>query len=98
MELTRVVPIQDFSPATLRTVLAHLEASSSGHLVYREAELDALWSMLDVAIRSAAARGVNPEDLDELQSLFRAVTDAHNFVGDGDPAAAAARLRDVVGS
>src|SRR5438552_1993758 len=97
MDLNRVVPIQNYSSATVHAVLAYLEVSTSAHLVYREAELDALWSMLDVAVRSAGERGVNAEDQEELRSLFDAVTDAHNLVGDGDPAAAAARLRKVVG-
>ncbi len=41
-----IVSVKDFSPDTLRNVIAHLKASTSfEHLVYREAELDAIWTI-----------------------------------------------------
>src|SRR5690349_20045510 len=54
VEVTRVWPtnpahivtVQDFSPETISRIVAHLEVSTDfEHLVYREAELDALWSI-----------------------------------------------------
>src|SRR5438309_2560009 len=41
-----IVSVKDFSSDTLRNVIAHLKASTSfEHLVYREAELDAIWTI-----------------------------------------------------
>ena len=41
-----IVAVQDFSPETIGRIVAHLEVSTDfEHLVYREAELDALWSI-----------------------------------------------------
>ncbi len=39
-----IVAVENFSPDTLRSVIAHLEVSTDfEHLVYREGELDAIW-------------------------------------------------------
>lgn len=48
MELNpgHIVAVTDLSPETLRSVIAHLEVSTDfEHLVYRESELDAIWSL-----------------------------------------------------
>src|SRR5262245_37070952 len=97
MDPTRIVPIQDYSPATLRAVVAQLEGSTSlDHLVYRESELDALWSLLERELRRARQDGESEPHLQELRTLFDAAQAAHDLVGADDPAAAARRLRDVV--
>jgi hypothetical protein len=98
MDPTRTIPVQDYTPATLRAVVTQLEGSTTvDHLVYRESELDALWSLLDVEVRRAQARGENEARMQELRELFDAATDAHNLVGADDPEAAARRLRQVAG-
>ena len=48
MELNpeHIVTVADFSPVTLRSMIAHLEVSTAfEHLIYREAELDAIWTI-----------------------------------------------------
>lgn len=86
-----IVPIHDFSTEVLRNLVAHLDASTDfEHLVYREAELDALWTLtgfclmaeMDLANRSA------------LNRLHVAVREAHDLVADERPGAAAAILRE----
>lgn len=46
MNPAHIVAVQDYSPDTLRSIIEHLEASTDfEHLVYREAELDKIWSL-----------------------------------------------------
>lgn len=41
-----IVPVSDFSPETLESIIALLEISTDfEHLAGREAELDAIWSI-----------------------------------------------------
>ncbi|MBI2761289.1 MAG: hypothetical protein HYX51_07685 [Chloroflexi bacterium] len=96
MDPTRIVPIQDYTPATLRAVVAQLEGSTTvDHLVYRESELDALWTLLEREVRLARQNGDSEARVQELHRLFAAAQDAHNLVAAEDPAAAARRLRQV---
>ena len=97
MDPTRIIPVQDYTPATLRAVVAQLEGSTSvDHLVYRESELDALWSLLEHEVRRAQQDGASEPHLQELRRLFDAARDAHDLVAAEDPGAAALRLRQVV--
>lgn len=97
MDPTRIIPVQDYAPATLRAVVAQLEGSTSlDHLVYRESELDALWSLLELELRRARQQGESEQRIQEIGRLFDAAKDAHDLVAAEDPAAAARRLRQVV--
>jgi hypothetical protein len=94
---SNIVPVQDLSPATLRALIALLEASTSfEHLVYRESEMDALWTQADMAVRSARARNAAVAEVEGLELLFTAARAAHDLVADEEPAQAAARLREVL--
>jgi hypothetical protein len=94
---SNIVPVQDLLPATLRSLIALLEASSSfEHLVYRESEMDALWTQADMAVRSARARNAAAVEVEGLERLFAAAQAAHDLVAEEAPAQAAARLRDVL--
>ncbi len=43
---TNIVTVTDVGPDTIRRIIAHLEVSTDfDHLVYRDAELDAVWSI-----------------------------------------------------
>jgi len=96
MDPTETISVQDYSPATLQAIVARLEGSTSvDHLVYRESELDALWSLLDLAVRRAQRNHESEARLQELRVLFDAAQDAHDLVGADDPSAAARRLRDI---
>lgn len=48
LDPAHIVPVADFEPETLSNIVAHLEASTDfEHLVYREADLDAVGRSLD---------------------------------------------------
>ncbi|MGH2588676.1 MAG: hypothetical protein ACRDJE_27440 [Dehalococcoidia bacterium] len=97
MDPTETISVQDYSASTLQAIVAQLERSTSvDHLVYRESELDALWSLLDLEVRRAQRRQESEPRLRELRRLFDAAQDAHDLVGADDPSAAARRLRDIV--
>lgn len=92
----RIVDVLDYSAATLRSVLAHVQASSTfSHFVYREAELDTLLRLTSADLDVATARGAH-DQARLLDSLLSAVIDAHNFVGDHQPREAAHRLEQAV--
>ncbi len=98
MDPTRIVAIQDYTPATLQAVIAQLECSTAvDHFVYRESELDALWSLLEVALRAARQRRAPAAEVARLERLFQAVREAHDLVAAEAPLAAASRLREVAG-
>ena len=74
-----IVRVIDCSPETLQGIVDQLEVSTSfEHFVYREAELDAVWSLTDFLLRSetdAAARAA-------IAKLHHAVHRAHDFLGE----------------
>jgi len=85
-----IVSVGDFSPETLRSIVAHLEVSTDfEHLVYREAELDALWSITGFYLVHA------PESFQRqaVARLHRGAHQAHELVGQSRPGEAAALLR-----
>jgi hypothetical protein len=66
-----MVAIGDFSPQTLRDVLAHLEVSTAfEHFIFREAELGAIWSLTGFAQAS-----------EDVTRLREAVLKAHDQLG-----------------
>ena len=85
-----IVTVRDFSPETLAAIAAQLEASTDfEHLVYREAELDAVWSITGffLAVRPQAA------EWEAVERLHAGAHRAHDLVGEGRPREAAALLR-----
>lgn len=84
-----IVSVQDFSPDTLRNIIAHLKASSSfEHLVYREAELDAIWTITGFFIANEPASSMR----DEVNRLHAGAHKAHDLVAERRPGAAATVL------
>jgi hypothetical protein len=59
-------------------------------LIYREAELDETWRLVDGARRDVAKHSGSTELADVLQALLQAVHKVHDLVGDDDDAASAA--------
>lgn len=95
MELdpARIVPVTDFSSATLRTIIAHLEASTDfEHLVYRESELDAIWSITGFVLKHETS--VNKHEA--ALKLHEIAHVAHDLVADRRPEEAAAVLRSFL--
>jgi hypothetical protein len=85
-----IVSVQDFSPDTLRSVIAHLEVSTEfDHLVYREAELDAIWTITDFFLLNEPRSNQS----ESVRRLHAGVHRAHDFVAEHRPAAAAEVLR-----
>jgi len=86
----RIVSVQDFSPETLRSVIAHLEASTDfEHLVYREAELDAIWTITGFFLVNEP----RSSERETVRRLHAGVHRAHDLVAASQPDAAAAVLR-----
>jgi hypothetical protein len=84
-----IVTVRDASPDTLQNVIAHLEVSTDfEHLVYREAELDAIWSITEFLLGISTSN-----DGDAVKRLHTEVHRAHDLVAESRPHAAAALLR-----
>lgn len=86
-----IVAVRDFSAETLGAIAAQLETSTDfEHLVYREAELDAIWSITGFALVGQALPLASREFAARLHA---AAHRAHDLVGEGRPREAAALLR-----
>ena len=87
---SHIVSVQDFSPETLRSVIAHLEVSTDfDHLIYREAELDAIWTITGYFLTNEP----HSNERDSVKRLHAGVHQAHDFVAASRPDAAAEVLR-----
>jgi hypothetical protein len=74
-----IVSVIDFSPATLANILAHIEVSTTfEHYVYREAELDAVWSLTDFSLRTERDVAVRAAVTDLHEAAHR----AHDLLGE----------------
>lgn len=82
--------VSDLLPATIEGIARRLRSSRGFvQLVYRESELDALWSLADLAVGKAAehdppegagplgVEGAGPEDRRQLRDLIH---EAHDLV------------------
>jgi hypothetical protein len=94
MDLDDVMEAQDFDRATLGTVAERLRGSRTlEQFIYREAELDEVWRLLDTAVLHAGSL----EERMRLTQLREAVVEAHDLVGaEHNPQAAANRLSEAV--
>jgi HD superfamily phosphodiesterase len=87
---SHIITVESFSVDVMRSLVAHLEASTDfEHLIYREAELDAVWSLTDFYL-------LDEDDVEKrkaVELLHLCVHRAHDLVASGQPKAAAAILR-----
>ncbi len=84
-----IVSVKDFSADTLRNIIAHLKASTSfEHLVYREAELDAIYTITAFFLVNEPDSGLR----DAVRRLHAGAHKAHDLVADRRPEAAATVL------
>jgi len=68
-----IVSVSDFSRETLQRIVAHLEVSTQfEHLVYREAELDAIWSITGLFLKSER----DSDQRDIVERLHKAAHEA----------------------
>jgi hypothetical protein len=85
-----IVPVTNFSADTLWSIIAHMDVSTGfEHFVYREAELDAIWSITGFYL-------VNEPDSnqsEQVRRLHAGAHKAHDLVADCRPAEAAMVLR-----
>ena len=89
-----IVSVKDFSQETLRNVIAHLKASTSfEHLVYREAELDAIWTITGFFLANEPASSRR----DAVKRLHAGAQKAHDLVAERKPGAAATVLEACLG-
>ena len=88
-----IVTVTDFSPETLREMIVHLEASTEfEHLVYRESELDAVWSITGFALKHECNE-IQREAIARLHEIARV---AHDLVADHRPKEAAEMLKSFL--
>lgn len=88
-----IVAVKDFSADTLRNVIAHLKVSTSfEHLVYREAELDAIWTITGFFLANEPAS----TQRDAVKRLHTGAHQAHDLVADRQPGAAATVLEAFI--
>ena len=88
-----IVPVTNFSADTLRSIIAHMEVSTDfEHLVYREAELDAIWSITGFFLVSEPGS----TQLEAVRQLHAGAHKAHDLVADRRPAEAAMVLRSFL--
>lgn len=81
MDLNRPLPIHDFSPDTLLSLVERIESSSGfQHFIFREAELDDLWRQVEHALVHAQSQGPEHKDIDRLRILLECVVAAHDLV------------------
>jgi hypothetical protein len=88
-----IVTVTDFSPETLRRIIAHLEVSSDfEHLVYRESELDAIWSITGFVLQNEP----NSAHRETVRRLHECALAAHDLIAAGHPLEAARALRSCL--
>ena len=88
-----IVPVTNFSAETLWSIIAHMEVSTDfEHLVYREAELDALWSITGFFLVNEA----HSNQHEAVRRLHAGAHKAHDLVADRRPADAAMLLRSFL--
>ena len=85
-----IVPVTNFSADTMWSIIAHMEVSTDfEHLVYREAELDAIWSITGFFLVNEP----KSDQYDAVRNLHAGAHKAHDLVADRRPAEAAVVLR-----
>jgi hypothetical protein len=89
-----IVAVADFSPETVRSIVAHLEVSTAfEHFIFREAELGALWSLTGFALSAKPA----PENLEAVMRLRHGILQAHDLLGRKRPLEAIQSLQPFAG-
>ena len=88
-----IVPVTNFSADTLLSIIAHMEVSTDfEHLVYREAELDAVWSITGFFLVNEP----KSNQIEAVRRLHAGAHKAHDLVADRRPAEAAVVLRSLL--
>ncbi len=96
MDLDDVLPVENFSDLTIQLLCDRLQRSrTQEQFIYRESEMDELWRLLDIAVRTGDPDGLRDEA--QLRRMRTLVHRAHDLVGmEGKPQEAAAALRGAL--
>lgn len=93
----RIYQVTELSPETLLGIADRLDvADSFEDQIYRESEIDALWTQVDIQVRQAELAG-DAEALERWRELHRRLWIAHDLIPEGRCAEAAAEVRQLVG-
>lgn len=93
--LDDVWPVEQLTAEVMRKVADRIAvAESFADLIYRESEIDALWSLADIEARDAKAGGSG--DADRKAELLSKIGQAHDLIPEGNCAEAAEILRQAV--
>ena len=77
-----IVAVTDFSPETIRDVIAHMRLSATfEQLIFREAELNALWSLSAFALQQHSSA----DQRDRIRRFREALVESHNLLGEKRP-------------
>ena len=88
-----IVPVTNFSTDTLWSIIAHMEASTDfEHLVYREAELDAIWSITGFFLVNEPYS----TEHETVERLRAGAHKAHDLIAESRPEDAAKVLRTLL--
>ena len=97
MNLTDIVEIKDFSNDTLLSLAERLEQSRTfQEFIMREVELDEIYRRVDTAVKEAYELDETPQAIAGLERLAALVFEAHDLAAEGEPLAAARRLRQAM--
>jgi len=96
VDLDDIIPVENFSDLTIQTLADRLQRTRTAEqCIYRETELDELWRLIDIAVRSGDPDGLR--DSETLRRMRDAVHQAHDLVGmESKPLEASAALREVL--
>lgn len=97
MDLDDAIAVENFSDLTIQTLADRLQRTKTAEqCIYRESELDELWRLLDIAVRSSALAEIG-HDPARLALMRDIVHRAHDLVGmDDRPQEAATVLREAL--
>lgn len=94
LDLDHPLPIHDFSPDTLLSLVERIECSSGfQHFIFREAELDDLWRQVERALVGAQSDARDAANVDRLRVLLECVEAAHDLVSESKKEEAMAQLQ-----
>jgi hypothetical protein len=96
MDLDSIFLVDNLSDLTLQTLVDRIARSTTDEqFIYRETELDELWRLADMAVRTATTDGHRNQA--QLEAMRAAIHRAHDLVGmDGKPIEAAEALRQTL--
>lgn len=96
MDLDDINPVENFSDLTIQSIADRLHRTRTAEqCIYREVELDELWRLIDIAVRSGDPDGLRNQST--LRTMRDLVHRAHDLVGmEGKPREAATLLRQLL--